>query len=369
MKKTSPLALGLIFIAPLATSAPVEEIHLKLVRPNDVFLLPLIDFVIMGALAAFFLIVLAWFSYRAWRSRYAYCPWCGTRNRKDWQFCVKCGARLKGPALTKIQKDWFSMFGWTKNPFTIDVIISKFAGRQAEISLITEKLNTLSGHILVIGGIGTGKTMLLRWLEKSLKNKYETIYAPLPYTSPAKLIDMISTAVTKPLVRIRKYTLDDMKELCSRSRERVLLLLDDMHELKGEYLQLLDTLGNLPNVSLVVAGRPDIREGLKRDLPEFFARIVESILLVALTRAETEEMIRDRIAYAGGKKLGPFSSRTIDEIHIISMGIPRNILKVCDWAVAQAIASSTKMIDPEAIEDYVVQIKQARPHAVEPERR
>jgi type II secretory pathway predicted ATPase ExeA len=364
MKKISIFAIGPLLIASAANKAvQQEEIHMKLLRPSgDFFALPIFTYIILGALAVLVLLVIVWFFYRWWRSGYSYCTWCGARNQKDWEFCTKCGARLKAPSLNKSQKDWLSSFGWKSNPFTLDVVLGRLAGRQAEISLITNKLNTLSGHILIIGGVGTGKTMLLRWLERSLKGSYETIYIPLPYTRPAQLIDLIASSITKPLVRMRRYTLHDLKDLCARSRKRVVLLLDDMHELTAPYVELLNTLGNLPNVSLVMGGRPEVREGLKHNMPELFNHIVESVLLVALTRAETEELIRERINYVGGKKTGPFSPQAIDEIHIVSLGIPRNILKICDWAVAQAMNSGDTELGAAEIQDYVRQIKQARPH-------
>ncbi|MFH1684060.1 MAG: hypothetical protein ABIA67_04175, partial [Candidatus Margulisiibacteriota bacterium] len=140
----------------------------------------------------------------------------------------------------------------------------------------------------------------------------------------------------------------------------ILLLLDEAHEFKEEFEQFLRTLGDLPNIYLVMAGLPQAREKLKRDLPALFDRIVESILLGSLTQEETKELILKRIVNAGGKGLGPFSASAVDKIYDLSYGIPRGILKICDWVVTQAMRANKTYIDDKDINAYSEEVEAAK---------
>jgi len=314
-------------------------------------------------LASILLLMLFFFArlvYSWWRSRHVYCSECGARNSQDAEFCKKCGNRLKFTEITKEEKEWFSRFNWIKNPFTLNIIPETFSGHQAEISVIVEKLNKLSGHILIIGGLGTGKTTLLQWLEKNLKNKFETIYVMRPSSRPDELIDLVLATLTGKTTHTHKYSMYEFQEICKKYKRNILLLIDEAHEFNEEFEQFLRTLGDLPNIYLVMAGLPQAREKLKRDLPGLFDRIVESVLLGALSFDETRELIQKRITNAGGSDLGPFNVPAVKKIFDLSYGIPRGILKICDWAISKAVAGRKPFIDINDIETYSVEIKAAK---------
>jgi type II secretory pathway predicted ATPase ExeA len=323
-----------------------------------------IGILILNALLTIFILIfiglVVRIGMRWWRASHTYCPECGARNSKEAEFCKKCGARLIYPELTEEQREWFAKFGWGKNPFTLNIIPETFAGHQAEISIIVEKLNTFSGHILIIGGLGTGKTTLLQWLEKNLSHKFETIYVLRPPSRPDELIDLVSATITKKTTHTRKYTIYEFQELCKKYKRNILLLLDEAHEFNEEFEQFLRTLGDLPNIFLVMAGLPQAREKLKHDMPALFDRLVESILLGSLDLEETKELIKKRISNAGGKRLGPFTTGAIEKIYNLSYGIPRGILKICDWVLTQAVRANKTYIDVQDIAEYSEEIEEAR---------
>lgn len=277
------------------------------------------------------------------------CAECKTRNIKDAEFCKKCGTRLKAADLTPEQKLWLEKFGWKSNPFTLNVMPNTYAGHQVEISLIMEKLNTLSGHILIVGGMGTGKTTLLLWLEKHLKDRFETIYLLRPPERPEEAIDLISATISRRANHTRKYSIYEFREICRKHKRNILLLLDEAHELNEKLEQFLRTLGDLHNVYLVMAGLPQTRELLKKDLPALFDRIVESMLLGALSLEETRELIQKRISNAGGRGMGPFTAQAVEKIYELGFGIPRGVLKICDWVVAKSVRENKTVIDAQDI--------------------
>jgi type II secretory pathway predicted ATPase ExeA len=352
MKKNNVLFFCPVLIAPLASSSS-GVVFLKL-QYNRPFFARTIPLEILTVLFVLFLVAAAWLFYLWQRSRYVFCPECSALNSKNNKVCVKCGARIKQPPLTEEQKKWFGTFHWTKNPFILNTIPDTHVDRNAEILLIIEKLNTLSGHILIIGGIGSGKTILLHWLEKHLKDKYETIYVPQPPDDPDEFIDLVLSSITKKTLPRGKNT-DPYKfyELCKRSQKKILILLDKAQESREIFKRFMSTLANIPNVFLIMAGDPEAREMIKHDLPDFFDRIVETIFLGALTRGETEELIIKRINDAGGKGPAPFTPQAIDEIFSLSYGIPLKILRICDWAVANAVRDNKETIDGPDIKAYI----------------
>lgn len=297
-----------------------------------------------------------------WHKHLIICSECGTANPKDAEFCKKCGFRLKLPDLTEAQKSWFNRFNWKRNPFTLNIIPDTFAGHKNELAIILEKINTASGHILIIGGLGTGKSTLLQWLEKNLKEKFETIYVIRPPSRPDDLIDLVSSTIAQKTTHTRKYSVYDFQELCKHHKRPILILLDEAHEFSEGFEQFLRTLGDLPNILLVMAGLPQAREKLKRDLPALFDRIVESLLLGSLTLDETKELIEKRIVHSGGSGFGPFSPTAIEKVFDLSCGIPRGIIKIADWVITKAMHSSKNVIDAQDVMAYNDEIEIARPH-------
>jgi len=324
------------------------------IKYNEPFFFRTVPLVTISALLTFFIVVVALVLYFWEQSRYVICLECKTRNLKNNNICMNCGARLKSPSLTEEQKKWFGTFGWTKNPFILNTAPDTHIGRKAEILLIIEKLNTLSGHILVIGGVGSGKTILLHWLEKHLQDNYETIYVMRPTDDPNTVINLVLSSIDKkPLRSGENVDAYRFYELCKKSPRKILILLDSMQDSQEMFKRFLSTLANLPNVFLIMAGHSEVREMIKKDMPDLFDRIAETVFLGALTRGEIEEMIMKRISDAGGKGYEPFTPQAMEEIHSLSYGIPLRVLKICDWAVANAVRDKKVVIDRPDIKAYV----------------
>jgi type II secretory pathway predicted ATPase ExeA len=337
----------------LPAAGTLETLNLRL-KYNEPFFARTIPLIIFSAMLTLFLVIAALIIYLWQQSRYVICPECKTRNSKDNMICSNCGARLKNPPLTEEQKKWFGAFGWTKNPFTLNTDPATHIGRKAEILLIIEKLNTLSGHILLIGGIGSGKTILLHWLEKHLTDKYETIYVSRPPDNPNELINFVLSAIEKKSVRSSESTdVYRFYELCKKFHKKILILLDSTQESQKTFKRFLSTLANLPNVFLIMAGHSEVREMIKQDMPDLYDRIAETVFLGTLTRSETEELIMKRISDAGGKKLEPFTPQAVEELHSLGYGIPLRILKICDWAVGNAVRDSKIIIDSPDIKAFL----------------
>jgi type II secretory pathway predicted ATPase ExeA len=292
------------------------------------------------------------------------CPDCKTKNPENAEFCLFCGTRLKAwSAIIEGQRKWFTRFKWKRNPFTLDVIPSLFTGYSSQVKAVMEKINTRSGHILVYGDKGVGKTTLLRWLTDNLNRDNHAIYVARP---PLDFDDMIRLVVSNLrsgfFGRRKKYSLYEVEGLIKKARKPVVILLDEAHEFTAEIEQQMRSLGDIQRINYVLAGLPVTREKIKKDSPPFFDRMVLETYIDHLNRAETREMIKKRIEDAGGEDIKPFTEEAIENIYKISKGRPRMILKVCDWIMTDAIRNNLEVIGAEAGKDFPG-LKQGREEA------
>jgi len=322
---------------------------------NDTFkgslFLGLMDICLLSLLGLLLYNVGRWF--KLWGRKRVLCPECGNRVLAEVEFCAKCGARLRVWEVTEERDKWFAKFNWNKNPFTLDVLPGSYAGHHKEISMVLERLNAQSGgHILVIGGLGSGKTIFLRWLENNLKGPFKPIYVVRPPNNPNDLITLIISTLEGNTNKTRNYSLYEFQAFCSQYKKSIVILLDEAHELNDEFEKFIRTIGDLKNIFLVIAGLPQERERLKKHLPALFDRIMETIFLVAMTVDECKELIQKRITYAGGTGYGPFSLSALEKVHELSYGIPRGILKICDWVVTQAISNQKNLIDAADVAEF-----------------
>ncbi len=280
------------------------------------------------------------------------CPDCRVKNPEQAEFCQQCGTRLKAwSVISGTKKKWFSKFGWKHNPFTLDVIPSLFTGYSAQVESILDKLSTRSGHILVYGDKGVGKTTLLRWLAENLKKDNHAVYVARP---PIKFEDLVNQVVVELKGRGQKgkYSLYEVEELVKKAKKPVVMLIDEAHEITAEIEQQMRSLGDIHGVNLILAGLPETKEKIKRDSPPLYDRMVLETYIEHLSLEETRDMIRKRIEDAGGQDVKPFTNEAIENIFKMSKGRPRMILKVCDWVIADAIKNNLEVIGAEVGKDF-----------------
>ncbi|MGB9613765.1 MAG: AAA family ATPase, partial [Candidatus Margulisiibacteriota bacterium] len=281
------------------------------------------------------------------------CSECKYSNPGTAEFCAKCGARLKPwTAITAAQRKWYAKFNWKKNPFTLDIMPKLFTGYQTQVDTIFNKVYQKTGHILVLGKKGVGKTTLLKWLAETLAKEFNTVYVPRPTDNFEDLLQYMAKSLKLKKKRGEKITIYDMEALASQTNKNILLLLDEGHEFNEEFERPLRTLGDLNGVNFVIAGLPETDFRLKEISPPFYDRIIQTIELTHLSLEETTELIKKRIEDAGGTGIQPFTPKAIENIFKMSGGVPRSILKVCDWVVTEAIHQNLDEIDVPHTETF-----------------
>jgi general secretion pathway protein A len=269
------------------------------------------------------------------------CPYCGTRaGLQTWHI------------ITEEQKLWYGRVGWKKNPFTMDIHPELFAGYKNEVKTILEKIRSSSGHILITGPLGIGKTTLLRWLTLSLPAEFYAIYIARPPQEFDHLTKFIMESLGFPESKSNSYyEIYNIDKLRRKIGKRLVLLMDEAHEFTVEIEKPLRTLGDLDGVTLVMAGLTETVSKLKNEIQPLYERLILEISLKHLEFEDLKDLIKARITDAGGRAIQPFTSAALKKIYESSKGIPRVAIKLCDTAVTKAIKQNEDKIDAGLIDE------------------
>ena len=198
------------------------------------------------------------------------------------------------------------------------------------------------GLIVLTGKIGTGKTLILNVLLKSLDKNTHKAYLVnsklefidiLKYISQAFGLDSTGKSKIELLINLENFLL-----MCEKMNENAVVIIDEAQGLSTEVLEELRLLTNLESyekklLQIILVGQPQLEYALR--LPELMQvaqRIGFGCQLFPMNYYETKGYIEKRLEVAGATYT-IFTSRAIKKIFASSKGIPRVINLICDTAL------------------------------------
>ncbi len=252
---------------------------------------------------------------------------------------------------------WYLKIGWTKNPFILDIQPGLMVGHKDKVEKLVKNIDESQKYVLITGPTGSGKTTLLKYLS----DKYFPVYLPKPPRAQDEFVGIFQSTILRPNVLERIFRRDRTtiynlaEEINRRHKGKPLLfLVDEVHETNLTVLEWMRAITDqITGATLVLAGLPVFRETHLSKLETLKQRITLDIELGTLNKDETIELIRKRIESAGGHNLDPFTYDTINEIYERTGGFPREVIKLCNHLVHQAIERNTEMIDISYFKDKV----------------
>src|SRR4029077_7950332 len=144
--------------------------------------------------------------------------------------------------------------------------------------------------------------------------------------------------------------------LKARSEGRdVVLLIDEAQDLSAEVLEQVRLISNLETdtqklIQIVLIGQSELSEMLgRRELRQLAQRVTARYHLAPLSRQETDDYVRHRLAVAGGAGKVTFAPRALAAVHGLSGGIPRLINLICDRALLAGYVRGTRVIEAEMV--------------------
>ena len=107
---------------------------------------------------------------------------------------------------------------------------------------------------------------------------------------------------------------------------------------------------------IILVGQDELADKIRR-FPSLRSRLFPSALS-SLTRADMEELIQYRWGVAAGdtKARHPFTDEALDAVFLHSLGLPRDVCKICDLALLRAFTRKKKQVTPAMVQAVVEEL-------------
>ena len=222
------------------------------------------------------------------------------------------------------------------------------------------------GFVLLTGEIGTGKTLIVNCLVRSIFE--EVIFAIIP-DPRLELIDFYNI-LAKKFKLDRKFDskadflihFEDFLINANEHGKKVLLIIDEAQRLKSAFLDEIRVLSNIELetkklINIFFVGQRELKEMLleERNWP-LKQRITYNYHLIPLVEHETAAFIEHRLKVAGSSKK-IFSQKAIREIHNFAQGVPRLINIICDHSLLTGYSKSITEIDVDVINECAKELQ------------
>lgn len=261
--------------------------------------------------------------------------------------------------------DHLQYYGLTQEPFSIVPLTSFYfhSGQHDQAMLrLTHAVEGMRGLAVLVGEVGTGKTLLARRLLESLpEDRYEASLLVVLHADVtgewlvrriAAQMGVADVAGDRVGVIGRLY-----QRLCEIAEEgrRAVVLIDEAHMLRSE--ETLEEVRGLLNLelpeskllSIVMFGMPELDRCLSRE-PALRQRVAVRVQLRNLPPDALVDYVQFRLANAGcGQQV--FSADAFELIYALSGGNPRLVNVICDNALFEGyVRRATLPLSAEIIE-------------------
>jgi len=258
-----------------------------------------------------------------------------------------------------------SFYGLKENPFNVNPDPRfLFLTKQIEEALtgLMYGIQTRKGFITLTGEVGTGKTTLInRLLDWLHHRRARTAFLFNSRMNSSQLFDFIlaefdipceSKSKSQQLLKLNHWLLERY-----RDGETVVLIIDEAQNLTYPVLEEIRLLTNLETsteklLQIVLSGQPELEEKLKLpQLRQLRQRIMLRCRTTPLSEEQTRDYIAERLRIAGASGDPIFSIKTIETIHVYSLGIPRVINLLCEHSLVNGFVEQQRPIQPKIVEE------------------
>jgi energy-coupling factor transporter ATP-binding protein EcfA2 len=229
---------------------------------------------------------------------------------------------------------WYRKYGMKANPFVIQSNLDIFVGFDDIKEKIFEAIES-NDISLITGPFGSGKTSLLLWFRKVLRESgYTPIYLDGADFQLARDLRELYQEISS---HIKGGFFENLKDLFTRREKKVVFLIDEANSIPTGLGEILKADKDRGFIYSIVFASAD--SNLLNLSPSIKHRIVENILLRPMSFEEAIGMIERRVEAVGGKN--PFHPQALKYICEVSRWLPRDILKNCE-IVAKELAERKK---------------------------
>lgn len=226
-----------------------------------------------------------------------------------------------------------------------------------------------SGPALLLGGAGTGKSMLCERVAFELQSRFPVVN--LNWGHPQSCRGLLQSILYKLELPYRnldegelRLTLIDHITRSANCPHGMVLIVDEAHVLSPDLLNEIRTLTNVvaggePRVRLVLAGQMSLEETLSlATMQSLQQRIAVRCAVSGFRREETKAFVRQAVARCGGVPNGILLSDAYNVIHELTEGIPRLVSQLCDHALIMASIDAEPQVSAELVHEAWADLQQ-----------
>ncbi len=256
-------------------------------------------------------------------------------------------------------------FQLKSRPFTSTPFVNHyFPGQAIQKSLASARLciDRGSGPVIVVGEVGTGKSLLLAMLEEQYRTQFSVVNLVCSRLHERQeLLQSILFELQLPYRNMSegelRLSLMDYLKPSHACPNGALLLIDEAQNLPVDLLDEIRLITNYVRngqlrVRLVMAGDQRLEEQLADPkLESFNQRIAARCYLTALSQSETADYVVTHIDRAGGGGKQMFAERSLRAIHELTEGCPRFINQLCEHALILAATNGRLSVDEPLVRE------------------
>lgn len=257
---------------------------------------------------------------------------------------------------------YLAHFGLKEFPFGLTPDTSYFfpgAGTQTALNTLLVALDAGEGLIKIVGEVGSGKTLLCRYLLNHLEAEgWAAAYIPNPHLTPAALNQALLGELGGDIKPSLAYGLTKLLETrlleLARDDRRAVALIDEAQAIPLESLEALRLITNLETekrklLQIVLFGQPELDLRLNDpSVRQIRSRIAFHDQLSPLSGAETPAYLRHRTGLAGAG--GPlFQVAAANKLHRLSRGTPRLLNILAHKALMLAFGEGRDQVSPRHV--------------------
>ena len=263
-------------------------------------------------------------------------------------------------------------YGFTDKPFQLSPDSRFYYNSKPHnraMAYLRYGLEKREGFIVITGGIGTGKTMLVRHLLNELESS-DVIAAQLVTTQvePEDMLRIVCASLGLGQDGAPKSTLLDKLEKFFRARDaegkRVLLVVDEAQNLPIASLEELRMLSNfqIDGKSLLqsfLLGQIEFDRTLQDvKMEQFRQRIIAALHLKNMDSEETRRYIEYRLSKVGWKDDPQVTAGAFEKIFEFTNGVPRRINNLFDRLLLFGCLEERHLLDEKAVEAVIKEIEE-----------
>lgn len=262
---------------------------------------------------------------------------------------------------------YLSYYSLQREPFNItpdpDFLFLNESHKEALASIVYG-IEKRKGFIAITGGIGLGKTTIVRaYLESKDDGHLKIIYVFNPNITFKGLLKTIYQELELEDNDLDVFEMVNRLHLTLiaeyEAGNNVVLIIDEAQNMPVETLENLRMLSNLETstdklIQIVFIGQPEFDALIsKPELRQLKQRIAMRTVIQPLDSRESVEYITHRLNRAGMKGESPFTTPALQAIAAGAKGVPRTINILCDNALITGFGCEDRPVGLKVVKEVL----------------